>query len=168
MSKAIREIRIEGNVAYVPLTKGYEAVIDAADVPLVEGFNWCAAVDGRSVYAIRTGPRPERKSILLHRVLMGDSVGMEVDHQDGDGLNNQRGNLRVATKSQNMHNQRTRVDNASGMKGVHWSNVRGKWVAEISLNGRRSHLGYFTTPEAAHAAYVAASERLHGDFGRVA
>ena len=48
MPKAIRQIRVDGNIAYVPLTRGYEAVIDAADVPLVEGWNWYAHPVGRT------------------------------------------------------------------------------------------------------------------------
>jgi hypothetical protein len=90
MPKSIRPIRVEGNVAFVPLTKGRESVIDAADVHLVEGFNWFAHVRGGGAYACSLRLSPKRKHIILHRIIMGDPDGLEIDHIDGDGLNNRR------------------------------------------------------------------------------
>jgi len=164
-----RPIRIEGDVAYIPLTQGYEAVIDAADVPLVAGFNWCANVQSHAIYvkrAVRCGPK--RSTVTLHRVLMDEPDGMQIDHIDGDGLNNRRLNLRKATAAQNQHNQGINIVNTSGFKGVGFHKESGKWSAKIKINRKRLHLGYFATPEAAHAAYAEASARLHGEFGRVA
>lgn len=159
-----RQIRIEGDVAYVPLTHGYEAIIDAADVPLVDGVSWFARIKPRTVYALSNTPRPKRRMVRLHRIIMGEPDGLEIDHIDGDGLNNRRSNLRVATSSQNKHNMRAHTDSRSGFKGVTWT--RGKWLAQIGLNGKNRGIGYFDTPEAAHAAYCAASAKLHGEFGR--
>lgn len=168
MTKHIRPIRVEGNIAFVPLTQGYEAMIDAADVHLVEGFNWCASVDGNTIYAQRSGPRPEKRTIILHRVLMGEPEGLEVDHCNGNGLDNRRANLRVATTAQNAQNRRITERNTSGFKGVHWDKRDRKWRARIVLDGERISLGLFTTPEAAHAAYCSASAKFHGEFGRTA
>lgn len=172
MSRKTRPIRIEGDVAYITLTKGYEAVIDAADVPLVEGYVWHAIPRKHTVYAQHTTPLPNRKAVLLHRLIMGEPAGMNVDHRDGDGLNNRRrgeaGNLRIATVSQNRHNTRLLDRNTSGFKGVTWDKSRGKWKAMICLNDKRVNLGRFDDLEAAHAAYVAASQSLHGEFGRTA
>lgn len=164
-----RAIRIEGDVAYVPLTKGYEAVIDAADVPLVDGFNWCAQVQSHTVYAIRrdcSGPTPS--TVRMHRAIISEIDGLEVDHRDGNGLNNRRNNLRESTKAQNQQNSRIRRNNTSGFKGVCWDKASGKWMASIKANGKRRTLGRFTTPDVAHAAYVMASRALHGEFGRIA
>ena len=173
MPKPIRPIRIEGNLAYVPLTQGYEAVIDAADVPLVEGRNWHASVNRSTVYAQRSeagagGNGPKHRAVQLHRVIMGEPKGLLVDHRDGDGLNNRRSNLRMATRSQNQHNQKLASHNTSGFKGVRWDKQRGKWQAAIRLNGKRKHLGFFPTPEAAYEAYCKGSAEIHGEFGRVA
>jgi hypothetical protein len=163
----IRPIRICGDVAYVTLTRGYEAIIDAADVPLVEGRNWYALVQSHSVYVVRKGKRgSELRSVYLHRVIMGDPNGLQIDHKDGDGLNNRRYNLRVATKFQNMHNMRISRRNTSGFKGVSWDAAACKWRAWIGLNRKRKHLGVFDSPEEAHAAYCRASEKYHGEFGR--
>ena len=169
MSKAIRQIRVDGNIAYVPLTKGYEAVIDAADVPLVDGWNWTANVRSHTVYAQRkdrSGPMP--RTVMLHRVIARTPEGLDTDHSDGDGLNNRRDNLRVATRSQNQHNQRVALRNTSGFKGVTWHKAKGKWNALIKLHGKRRNLGYFSLAEDAAAAYAKASEELHGEFGRTA
>jgi len=161
-----RPIRIDGDVAYVPLTKGHEAVINAADVHLVANTNWCVLIEAHTVYAVRTGPRPKQSSIRMHRVIMGEPVGLQVDHRDGDGLNNRRDNLRVATSSQNAQNQRRSSANLSGHKGVGFHKTSGKWRARIKLNGKRKHLGYFDTPEDAHEVYCKVSAELHGEFGR--
>lgn len=166
-SRQIRPIRVEGNIAYVPLTRGYEAVIDIADVPLVEGFNWSAMPGRRTMYGYRKVRTPEQKSIRLHCAILGFAWGGEIDHVDGDGLNNRRSNLRPATRSQNQHNAGVRADNASGFKGVWWSEWRKKWRAGIRVNHKAHHLGYYDTAAEAAAAYAAASIRLHGEFGRV-
>lgn len=166
-----RKIRIEGDVAYVPLTQGFEAVIDAVDLPLVAAFNWCVKVRWRTVYAQRTlhgTYRGKRQAVLLHRVITDAPENMQVDHKDGNGLNCRRNNLRQATNSQNQRNTRTRVDNTAGFKGVNLCKDRGVWQARIQVEGSRIHLGFFTTAEDAHAAYARASAALHGEFGRVA
>jgi hypothetical protein len=167
MPRNIRPIRLDGNIAYVPLTRGYEAIIDAADAPLVEGFNWSAMVAPRSVYAKRNDRTGDKaRTVQMHRVILSEPEGLEVDHIDGDGLNNTRDNLRVATKAQNQHNRRINRDNTSGLKGVSWCKHAGKCQARITINGKLKHLGYFNTKEEAHAAYCEASAKFHKEFGR--
>lgn len=170
-----RPIRVEGHLAYVPLTQGYEAIIDVADVPMVSGCNWGALVvrrnDGsiRTVYAQRRiGGRKSQKTVYLHRVLLPSPEDIHIDHIDGNGLNNCRSNLRQATRVQNMCNQRLRVDNQSGAKGVFMMKLRGKWTARIAVNGRKKCLGSFNCRTAAAIAYAKASRDLHGEFGRTA
>ena len=169
----MREIRIEGEVAYVPLTLGYVAVIDAADVPLIDGVSWCAKVfrksDGsiRVVYAARVarlgGGR--RRTVYLHRIISGEPDGLEVDHIDCDGMNNRRSNLRTATKAQNQHNQRLSIVNTSGAKGVRWRKQCNAWQASIRINGRRI-VSSHPTKEQAIAARAKFNTELHGEFGR--
>lgn len=168
-----RPIRIEGDIAFVPLTQGYEAIIDADDVPLVGGVNWAAVVarrrDGsiRNVYAFRACRHEKPTGVYLHRAIMGKPSHLDVDHIDCNGLNNRRSNLRLATVAQNQHNSRRAVDNTSGFKGVYWSAAKRKWRARISDNGQRLHLGHFGCPTAAAVAYAKASATLHGQFGRI-
>ena len=165
-----RFIRIDGDVAYVPISKGYEVVIDAADVGLIEGPAWRAVVrsGGKNVYASRfEWTNKARVYVLMHRLILGAPRGLHVDHIDGNGLNNRRSNLRIATVAQNQQNGRLRVDNASGVRGVHWDQSSRKWAVNIRAAGKRHYLGMFSEIDDAAAAYAKASANLHGEFGRL-
>ncbi len=162
--RAIRPIRVEGNIAYVTLTKGHEAVIDAADAAMVAAYNWFAVTKRSGVYAARRGE--QGRTVYLHRQLSGPPDGMLVDHINGVTLDNRRCNLRFATPSQNQHNQKRSRANRSGLKGAHWASSRKKWAATIAIGGKRVWLGYYETPEEAHMAYRSASLEVHGRFGR--
>ena len=167
MPRKVRPIRICGDVAFVPLTKGYESIIDSADVSLVDCYNWFALPINSTVYAARSDYSGKKmRMVYVHRTIMGEPDGLQVDHRDGGGLNNRRGNLRVATSSQNMRNRRISSSNTSGFKGVYLSKTIGKWCAQITISHKQKHLGTFTSPEEAHAAYCRASEQYHGEFGR--
>ena len=82
-----------------------------------------------------------------------------LDHINGKRADNKFANLREATKRQNNENVGRRSDNQSGLRGVS-RRVNGKWVAQIQSAGVKHHLGYFDTPEAAHAAYTLAATNL--------
>lgn len=162
-----REIRVIGDLAFIPLSQGYEAVIDAADVTLVMGFNWTAKVTPWTVYVGRNETLGGKLVLLrLHRVLLNAPLGVHVDHINGDGLDNRRVNLRLATNAENGRNQRRHANNACGFKGVYWHKRGKKWAASIGFNGQNKHLGLFNKPESAHAAYCEAAALLHGEFAR--
>ena len=170
MTRKIKPIRVEGNIAFVPLTKGYEAVIDAADIEAVQHVSWYASVypDG-SVYACSRPKRDgEKITLRMHRVIMGDPWGLEVDHRDGNGLNNCKYNLRAATSSQNKCNRRISTLSKIGLKGVGLDKRDGRFYARIKKAGKQVSLGRFATAEAAHEAYAAAVAEYHGEFARVA
>tara|TARA_R110002153_G_C13243703_1_gene490982 strand:- start:506 stop:1015 length:510 start_codon:yes stop_codon:yes gene_type:complete len=167
MPRQVRPIRICGDVAYVTLTQGYEAIIDAADVPLFEPWSWFAVPTGGTVYAVRSDySGTNMRTVYAHRTILGEPYGLDVDHKDGDGLNNRRENLRPATKSQNMRNRRINLNSTSGFKGVYFHRQAGKWAAQIKIRGKAKYLGLFASPEKAHSAYCTASRELHGEFGR--
>jgi hypothetical protein len=169
MPRSIRPIRIDGDVAYVPLSRGYEAIIDTADIPLVAEYGWFAITPSHTVYA-RTNMREGGKqaSVLMHRLIIGARDGEIVDHVSCNGLDNRRSNLRIATPSQSTQNQRRLSTNKSGFKGVHWHNQNHVWRAQIQINGKRRHIGCFETAEAAYEAYCLEASRLFGEFARVA
>lgn len=168
-----RLIRVEGEVAFVPLTQGYEAIIDAADASLVHQCSWRVLIQRRPdgsikcLYAIRyawNGGTPQTRR--MHREIMGAPIDALIDHVNGNGLDNRRANLRWATDQQNKHNARVRIDSTSGVKGVCWSKHAGKWRAQIGLHGKKISLGYFANLADAQAAYARASKEFHGEFGR--
>lgn len=165
MPRKIRPIRIEGNIAFITLTQGKVAVIDAADVPLVEGFNWYAHAGKGTFYArtnVTTGVR-KQKNIKLHQMLMGFPGGL-VDHKDCDGLNCRRNNLRVATPTENLRNSRVRKNSRTQLKGV--SKVGNRWTARIKSGGKDVYLGIFKSKEDAAMAYRERAALEHGEFFR--
>lgn len=105
---------------------------------------------------------------VLPCAIIGAPLGLDVDHKDGNSLNNRRLNMRLATVSQNQHNARTRIDSTTGVKGVGFHKATGMWQAKIRLRGRLIWLGRFPTIPEATAAYAEASARLHGKFRRIA
>lgn len=97
--------------------------------------------------------------------------GLEVDHIDGNPSNNAIANLRLASSSQQKHNKRVQSNNKSGLKGAYFHSCksRKKWRSQIKLpSGKLVFLGYFDTPEEAHAAYGRACKLYFGDFARAA
>jgi hypothetical protein len=162
-----RTIRIEGDIAYVPLTKGKEAIIDAEDAEIVGRHNWCDSGNGYAFTAVRLA-NGKRSLLRMHRLIMNPPEGMQIDHIHGNKLDNRKSQLRFATNSQNNHNQGVRANNTSGFKGVTWHTLQNKWNAKIRLNNKLVHLGSFTTAEAAHQAYCEAANRMHGEFARTA
>jgi len=148
------------------LTQGKYALVDDSDYDFLNKWKWCANKLGNTYYAVRNSPRikGKGKTILMHRVIMDLSIGMEVDHIDGDGLNNQRKNLRVCTHLQNLKNRGIPKGNKSGYKGVSFYKRVKKWVAFIGVNGKNIGLGYFLTKEDAYKAYCDACIKYHGDF----
>lgn len=171
--RVIRPIRIEGNVAYVPLTRGYEAIIDAADVALVSGRNWCAKPtfhkDGRvrSVYAqTYVTKNGKGTSACIHQIILAAEAGSLIDHVDGNGLNNRRRNLRFASLAENQHNRYVNKNSRSGVKGVFWEHRTRKWRALFRVHGKKIYVGYFQTIADAEAAIIAARVAYHGQFAR--
>jgi hypothetical protein len=87
-----------------------------------------------------------------------------IDHKNGDAGDNRISNLRIATGAQNAYNKR-RKDGHKRLKGTRFVFNSKKWVASIGKDCQSYYLGTFDTEEAAHAAYCAASKKLHGEFG---
>lgn len=151
----------------VKLTQDKVALIDDADFELVSGHTWHTVKGHNTFYAKTNVKRADGSwtTILMHRLLLGlTDPKIHTDHIDGDGLNNQRANLRACTHAQNLRNTGAHTDNSSGFKGVYFHKQRGKWAAMIKVNRKGKHLGLFTTKEAAYAAYCAAAKELHGEF----
>mgnify|MGYP001562305313 CR=1 FL=1 len=152
----------------IPLTQGKVALIDAADLPLVSRYKWCADRHRHTFYAMTKIRRSDRTwtTLYMHRLLLNAPLSMKTDHVNGNGLDNRRANLRPATHAENLRNRGPQRNNTTGFKGVSFDKTRGKFQARIMLSGREIHLGRFITPQKAHAAYCAAAAKLHGKFAR--
>lgn len=153
----------------IPLNQGYVALVDDEDYEELAKYTWHAVVGRRTVYAYRFGPRKEgRKHIPMHRSLLNAPADMDVDHIDGNGLNNTRANIRLATTSQNNGNRAKTVRKTySRFKGVTWYKRENRWVAQIVTNNKRRYLGIFTNEEDAARAYDKAALEQWGEFAKL-
>jgi hypothetical protein len=159
---------LEGGRVQIPLTKGKFALIDSGDLRRVIKHSWChrrGGGNGKQEYAVANVKIDGAwKRVALHRFILEARPGQMVDHQDGDGLNNTRRNLRLATRGQNQHNSGPRTGR---FKGVSWSKVMGRWHAQITKDRQYHDLGYYEAEEDAARAYDDAARRLHSDFARL-
>jgi hypothetical protein len=156
--KASRIEFVGDGTAKVELTQGLYATIDAQDAETVGLFKWHAVRSGKTHYA-RTCTKKLGKfrSAQMHRMIAGldPESSAQIDHIDRDGLNNRRANLRITGGTLQKLNQTVRLDNTSGVTGVHLR-PDGKWQARIGLYGKRYNLGVFaTSEEAVHARKMA-------------
>lgn len=145
----------------IPLTKGLVALVDDEDYEVISQQRWRPLKTPAGHIYAQTG------KTLLHRLITNVPKGLIVDHIDGNGLNNQKSNLRICTHSQNKAwgTTKARPNNTSGYRGVY---LKGKrWAARIKLNYRYINLGCFDTKEGAALAYNGAALKHYGAFARL-
>ena len=129
----------ENNVVHVELRSGDEMLCDFEDWELLKKFTWTKNGQG---YA---ASHDYKKNIRFHVEVKGKKDGYVIDHIDQNKLNNQKSNLRFVTKSGNAANSKLFKNNTSGVKGV--VRFRNKWHAQITVNGKNIHLGYYDKME---------------------
>jgi hypothetical protein len=149
-----------GKETVLVLKSGVAALVSALSVPLIEKYTWCQ--EGTGYIMSRTTSR----AVKLHRLITGAHEGEYVDHIDGDPLNNTIENLRICTKQQNEFNQKRRIDNTSGYRGVCSYGKDGKYRAYINVSGKYIHIGVFDSSEEAAKAYDCKAAELYGEFAR--
>jgi hypothetical protein len=156
----------------IPLTQGKYALIDEEDFALVSQYKWWARKSSSKNtvrwYVVRTIRLTDGRWIeqRLHRFLLHPPVGIDVDHVNGNVLDNRRCNLRLATRSENSRNRHT-VRGASKYLGVFFKKQTGRWMAQIVDHGTAIHLGYFDSEVEAALAYDEAASRIHGEFAHL-
>lgn len=150
-------------MAQIQLTRGKFAIVDDADFVWLSQWKWRVQPNKENFYAARKGRSGEPKTVMMHRFILGLTGPWQTDHIDRNGLNNQRSNLRVATRSQNGANRKLRT-NTSGFKGVCWNKASQKWQAAIQVLGKVKYLGVYENINDAHAAYVSAANESYGEF----
>lgn len=135
-------------------------MVDDEDFKFLNQFYWQA--DKNS--SIATHKKGDRKRILMHRLIMNPPIGIEIDHIDGNRLNNQKSNLRFATSSQNKINRGARKDNSSGFKGVSWNKNLKKWGVRLMINKKYKHLGLFKDKIEAAKVYNENALKYYGEY----
>ena len=137
----------------IPLfSHGKFTKVDDEDFEFLSQWRWTAKKGKHAWYAHRS---QNNKTLYLHRLLAQAPKGMDVDHRDGDGLNNQKSNLRVCTRSENALNRKElNKSNTSGISGVRWHKATKKWLAQITYGGKKIYLGLFNFKEDAAMAVI--------------
>lgn len=160
--------QVYGTTALVHIS-GHVVIMDAEDLHFLDG--WTLSVMNMG-YAEVLGSITEkpRYRMLLHRLILNAPRDKEVDHINGDSLDNRKVNLRICTHAENLRNVKTRCGKKGSVyKGVRVDNtcVHRRWRAQATFNGKLIHIGHFATEEIAAEAYNRKAEELFGDFARV-
>lgn len=155
----------------ISLTRGYFTKVDDEDYERLNEHKWHYKSDYKTIdggYAVRTVViRGKKICITMHRLLIESEKNMEIDHIDGNRLNNQKYNLRVVSRSDNMKNKKIYKNNTSGYKGVSWHKYMQVWVARIGVSGKKVQLGCFRDPLEAARVYNNAAIKYFGEYARL-
>jgi hypothetical protein len=154
----------------IPLTQGKFALVDDEDYEDLIQFKWYAHRCGNIFYAARTIRIGKRQTVeRMHRRILklktGDSK--HTDHANRNGFDNQKKNIRICTKKENCRNRLKSRNNTSGFKGVFWYKPTKKWRAQIQINYKHKHLGYFGSKIEAAKAYNNAAIKYFGKFANL-
>jgi len=150
----------------IKLTQGKWAIVDNEDYEKLNKWKWCY-YGGYAIRTIRTGVSKRTKCRMHWEVIGKPKDGFEVDHINGNGLDNKRSNLRICTHRENTMNAKRHKDGKSGFKGVSWQKRVKKWQAQINIGGIRTSLGYFITVKEAAQIYNEAAKKYFKDFARL-
>ncbi len=174
--QGLADLRKQADMMRIPLcgekAAGRVALIDDEDYELVSQYNlfiWQKDQPGgrrsKGPYArTKFTQDGNRISVRMHNLIMGHAW---VDHRNGNGLDNQKHNLRPATWILNGANRKPQVNSASRFKGVSWERRDSRWRARITAAGKTRNLGYFTAEEDAAHAYDAAAQTAWGEYARL-
>lgn len=156
---------------YISLTQGKQAIVDDEDFERINKFNWHVHKHKNGWYAVRRGKRPNgsknQPAIYMHREILGIIFsGGLIDHKDGDGLNNQKNNLRNADYAQNRANSQPTYNKSSRYKGLSKDKRNGTWMVKIQ-KGKPTYLGIFKDEKEAAIAYNKKAIELFGEFAKL-
>ncbi len=144
------------------LTKERHAIVDEEDFESLSKYSWF--FNDKNGYTAKNNPKCDgiRKKEYMHRFIMNAPKGMEVDHINGDKLDNRKCNLRICTRSENNGNMR-KTRGISKYKGVVWHKTDKKWQAQLS----KKYIGYFNSEIEAALAYNEDAKKYFGEFAKL-
>lgn len=151
----------------IPLSQGKFALVDDEDYERIKQHKWGLLKTPYTFYVTRrTSRKTGQKTIYMHREILGLKPfdGILVDHQDHNGLNNRRCNIRACTRGENAMNSRPRETKASRFKGIRVGGTGKGWTARIKFQGAITHLGTYATEEKAAKVYDKKAVELFGKF----
>ncbi len=155
----------------IPLTRGKYAIVDDEDYERISKHKWYALKGKHTYYAVReislgggTRKNRQRTFVLMHREILNVPQGMDTDHENHNGLDNCRSNIRICSSMQNSQNARKRKGCSSRYKGVHRAEQIKRWRAVIYNNKQKISLGCYGTEEEAALAYDKKARQFFGEF----
>jgi hypothetical protein len=149
----MKKIKIQNSEKFI--------LVDEEDFDYLNQWRWRINTNG---YAVK-GESISRN--LMHRILLNDPINLQVDHRNGDKLDNRKENLRICTSSQNKMNVGIKSNNTSTYKGVSFDKFRNKYRACIMVNKKTISLGRFDSPIDAAHAYDEAAKKYFGEFAKL-
>lgn len=148
--------------------QGKFAIIDNADFGIVSPHTWRGVLSGNTLYAVSTIFTDGKwRTVRMHRLILGPAPSQLVDHKNGNGIDNRRKNMRLATRTQNRRNSLQKSDSTTKYKGVRKSASGYQWQASITVDGKRIALGGYRTQWDAAQAYNAAALKYFKEFSRL-
>ena len=155
----------------IPLTRNKVTLVDERDFKDLNQFKWSVNLSRKMWYATRRAKGPDGMwniQVMMHHQIIGKpKKGLEVDHINGNSLDNRRKNLRICTKSENQWNRKINNNSTTRVKGVHQIKKTGKFQARAQVHGKRINLGFFDSKKDAGRAYRVFAVKNFKEFARI-
>lgn len=153
----------------IELSKGKHTIVDDGLYEELSSYSWHCTYYG---YAARKSRKTEEDHgasyiMLMHRFIMNAPAGMDVDHINGDRLDNRMSNLRLCTRGENIKNRIKKKNSTSRFIGVAWDKKRNVWASHICSNYKRMFIGHFDNEYDAALAYNEKAKEFHGDYAKL-
>jgi hypothetical protein len=142
------------------LNTGAEFYFDLEDYDIIKDICWSEVLVGHGTRSLVGWNPNEQKNITMHQLLGYKNY----DHIDRNELNNRKNNLRQCTTRDNCRNKSIRTNNSSGIIGVHWAKKSNQWRAQIGVDGKILHLGYFINKDDAIRTRLLSEQKYFGEF----